>query len=140
MAHLRQLAGDDPRIHLHGRFENRDVAAIVAGLDLLIVPSNWYEVGPLTIMEAFAVGTPVIAAALGNMADLVHDGVDGLHFRPDDAADLARQLRRIRDDPELLPRLRQGIVPPISIDDEMRTLLRIYEDAIAHRGACQEAA
>jgi len=69
------------------------------------------------------------------MADLVRDGVDGLHFRFNDAADLARVLQRLIDEPELLSRLRSGIQKPRSIDDEMVQILAIYNDAFARYAA-----
>ncbi|GAB4197489.1 MAG: glycosyltransferase family 4 protein [Roseiflexaceae bacterium] len=125
-AQVRALAGDDPRIHFHGRFENRRVAAILAGLDLTVVPSTWYENSPLAILEAQAAGTPVVASALGGMAELVRDGVDGLHFAPGDPRDLARQLQRLIDQPELLAQLQRGVVPPTSIEAELEQLLAIY--------------
>jgi glycosyltransferase involved in cell wall biosynthesis len=124
---MRRLAGADPRIHLHGRFANVDVAAILADLDVIVVPSIWYENSPLAIMEAQAAGTPVVTAALGGMAELVRDGIDGLHFQPADAADLARALHRLIDEPGLLPRLRAGSTIPRAIQDEMRQLVAIYD-------------
>lgn len=121
----RQVAGD-ARITLAGRFENSRIAEVLAGLDALVVPSIWYENSPLTILEAQAAGVPVITSALGGMAELVQDGVDGLHFRPGDAADLARQIRRLRDNPELLAQLRAGVRPPPTIDDEFSALAAVY--------------
>jgi glycosyltransferase involved in cell wall biosynthesis len=126
VARLRRLAGDDRRVQLHGRFENQRAAEILGGLDVAVVPSIWYENSPLAIMEAHAAGTPVVTAALGGMAELVRDGVDGLHFAPADSADLARQLQRLLDKPELLPQLRAGVTMPRAIDDEMRQLSAIY--------------
>ncbi len=123
---VRRLAGNDPRIQLHGRFPNADVASILAELDVVVVPSIWYENSPLAIMEAQAAGTPVVTAALGGMAELVRDGVDGLHFQPADAADLARALQRLIDAPALLPTLRAAVTTPRAIDDEMRQLVTIY--------------
>jgi glycosyltransferase involved in cell wall biosynthesis len=131
---LRQLAGDDARIHFEGRFENARVAEILSGLDVTVTPSTWYENSPLAILESRAAGTPVVTAALGGMAELVRDGVDGLHFRPGDAADLARQLQRLLDEPDLLPRLRAGVARnvPRSIEDEMRQLMEIYQGLGPH--------
>jgi glycosyltransferase involved in cell wall biosynthesis len=127
VARLRRLVADDARIHFHGRFENARVAEIHGGLDVAVVPSIWYENSPLAIMEAHAAGTPVVTAALGGMAELVRDGADGLHFAPADAADLARQLQRLIDEPELLPTLRAGVRMPRDIGDEMRQLSAIYQ-------------
>lgn len=127
---LRRLAGSDPRIQLHGRVENARIATALGELDITVAPSQWYENSPLTIMEAHAAGTPVVTAALGGMAELVTHEVDGLHFAPHSSADLARQLQRLIDEPDLLPRLRAGVRPPRSIDDEMAQLVRLYDQAI----------
>lgn len=127
---LRALAGDDPRIHFAGPFAHGQLAGILTGADLVVVPSIWYENSPLTILEAQAARRPVITARLGGMAELVRDGVDGLHFAPGDAGDLARQIQRLRDEPGLLERLRAGVRPPPSIDDEMAELSAIYADLI----------
>ncbi len=128
---LRALAGGDTQIHFHGRFENSQAPTILAELDIAVVPSVWYENSPLAISEAHAAGTPVITARLGGMAELVRDHVDGLHFTPDDSADLARVIQTIVDDPKLIGQLCQGITLPPSIDDEAHTLVSLYERAIA---------
>lgn len=132
---LRRMAGKDPRIHFHGRIENTAVPATLAEFDVAVVPSTWYENSPLTILEAHAAGTPVVTADIGGMAELVRDSVDGLHFRSNDATDLARVLQRLIDEPDLLLRLRSGIQRPCSIDDEMVQMLAVYNDAIARHAA-----
>jgi glycosyltransferase involved in cell wall biosynthesis len=123
---LRRLAADVDRITLEGVFRNEDIAQIHAGLDVLIVPSVWYENSPNVILEAFATGTPVIASRLGGMAELVQHETNGLLFAPGDTADLGRQLQRIADDTALLPRLRAGIGVVKSIEQEMQELVQIY--------------
>jgi glycosyltransferase involved in cell wall biosynthesis len=129
-ASLREQAKGDPRIYFHGRFENVQAPSLLAKLDLAVVPSVWYENSPLAISEAHAAGVPVITARLGGMAELVQDQVDGLHFAPNDAADLARVLQQIVDHPELLSQLRHGITAPPSIDDESGAVVKIYERAL----------
>jgi len=125
---LRRLAGDDTRIHLHGRYQHEQLPQMLAGLDVTVAPSTWYENSPLAIMEAHAAGVPVVTAALGGMAELVDDGVDGLHFKSGDARDLARQLQRVIDEPGLLAQLRDGAArrPLRNVDDEMQDLLGLY--------------
>jgi glycosyltransferase involved in cell wall biosynthesis len=127
---LRRLIGSDPRIRLAGRFENSRLNEVLAQCDAMVTPSVWYENSPLAIMEAHAAGRPVITSALGGMAELVRHEVDGLHFHPGDAADLARQIQRLRSEPGLLARLRAGISPAATIDDEMTTLQAIYSMVI----------
>lgn len=56
----------------------------------LILPSEWYEGLPLTLVEAFACGVPTVVSRLGSMIEIVQDGRTGLHFSPGDSDDLAR--------------------------------------------------
>jgi glycosyltransferase involved in cell wall biosynthesis len=77
----------------------------MAGLDVLVVPSRWYENSPNVILEAQAFNVPIVATGLGGMAELVRDEIDGLLFELNNAQDLARQLQRTFEDRELLSRL-----------------------------------
>lgn len=131
VARLRRMAEGDARIRFHGRVPNSEAPGILAGLDAAVTPSTWYENSPLSIMEAHAAGTPVVTAALGGMAELVRDDVDGLHFAANDAADLARKLQRLVDEPGLGERLRSGIVPPRTVDEEVTELTAQYRNIIA---------
>lgn len=123
---LQRQANGDRRIRFAGRFNHGTINQVLGSVEATIVPSIWYENSPLAIMEAHAAKRPVITSALGGMAELIRHDVDGLHFRPNDAADLATQIQRLRDEPDLLPRLRDAIIPPATIGDEMKTLLDIY--------------
>ena len=88
-----------------GRFDNARLSEIHAELDVLVVPSLWYENAPVTIQEAWAAGTPVVASRLGGMAEAIEDGQNGLLFAAGDAAELARALARLAREPGLGPRL-----------------------------------
>jgi glycosyltransferase involved in cell wall biosynthesis len=125
---LRELAGDDPRIHFRGRFENDRVNQVLGSLDVTVTPSLWYENSPLVVLESRAAGVPVVTADAGGMAELVEDGVTGLHFKIGDAADLAAVLQRIVDQPQLLERLKRGAAahPPRDVDDEVNGLVELY--------------
>lgn len=128
---LRAQIGDDPRITFAGRFPNGQIADVFTNIDALVVPSLWYENSPLSILEAQAARRPVIASNFGGMAELVRDEVDGLLFRAGDAADLARQIQRLRTEAGLLERLHAGIGPTASVDDEMAQLYATYERVLA---------
>ena len=130
-ARLHTLAAGDARIHFDGVKTPAEISALYRSIDALIVPSTWYENSPNTILEAFAHHTPVIASRLGGMAELVQHDVSGLTFQTGDAADLARQLQRLIDDPGLLNRLSQGIGPVKSSAEEMDELEALYREATA---------
>ncbi len=91
----------NPRTRFMGRFDNGKIAEVMADLDVLIVPSLWYENSPLTIHEAWLAGLPVICSDIGGMAELVEDGVNGFHFRMGDAADLRAKMERFIADRDL---------------------------------------
>ena len=79
-------------VHLNGRLHREASLEVLRGAKVLILPSNCYENFPMTIAEAYACGTPVIASRLGAMAELVADGRTGWHFFPGNADDLAKKV------------------------------------------------
>ncbi|MBV9600325.1 MAG: glycosyltransferase, partial [Chloroflexi bacterium] len=109
---IRQLAGDDGRIVFEPAIPSEQVIPTLREFDLLGVPSQWLETGPLVVLEAFAARTPVIGSNLGGIAELVRDGVDGLLVQPGSVADWASALRRLAEDPALRERLRLNVRPP----------------------------
>src|SRR5262249_6760817 len=115
--------------------EPEEVFTRLATLDLIAVPSVWYENRPQVILEAFQAGVPVVASRIGGLPELVADEVSGLLHRPGDAADLARQLRRILEERSLLPPLRSGVPGSPTFEQEMQNLLRIYDGISSRRSA-----
>jgi glycosyltransferase involved in cell wall biosynthesis len=81
-----------PGIELLGRRSRAEVVALMQEAAFLVFPSVWYEGLPMTIVEAFACGLPVIASRLGAMEELIEDGRTGLLFTPGDASDLAAKV------------------------------------------------
>jgi glycosyltransferase involved in cell wall biosynthesis len=69
-----------------------EILSAMKSASLLITPSLWYEGFPMTVVEAFACGIPVICSRLGGLREIVEDGSTGLHFNPGDAEDLAVKL------------------------------------------------
>jgi glycosyltransferase involved in cell wall biosynthesis len=128
-ARLEVLARGMPNVEFRGTYPHNQSASIFADLDILVVPSLWYDF-PLIIYEAFASKTPVIATNLGGMAEAVTHEVNGLLFERGDVDDLARQLRRVINEPDLLEQLRVGIVPVKRIEEEVTELEMIYKDVV----------
>jgi len=128
--HLRRFVDGDERITFAGTFPNEQILEVHSELDVLVVPSVWYENSPNVILEAFAAGTPVIASDTGGMAELVQHEVNGLLFKMGDAANLAHQLQRIVDQPTMLESLKQGIPPARTVQEEMAELVQIYHSVI----------
>lgn len=90
---VTEAARQDPNISYLGRQPSELVMTEMRSARALIFPSIWYEMLPITILEAFAAGLPVISADIGAMgAELVEDGRNGLLFAPGQADDLAAKV------------------------------------------------
>ena len=85
---------------------------LFAAADAAVLSSSW-ENFPHTVVEALAVGTPVIATAAGGVPEVVRDGENGLLVPVGDASALATAIRRYLADPELEERLRSAAAPSV---------------------------
>lgn len=133
-ARLAELGRGLP-VCFHGHFDNARSAEVYARIDLLAVPSTWFENSPLVIHEAFLHQTPVVTSDIGGMAELVRDGVDGLHFRAGDARALASALQRALDEPELLSRLSRDFPRYRTPAEQAAELEAHYRALLARRAA-----
>lgn len=111
----------------------------------LVFPSKWYETFGRVIIEAFAKGTPVIAAELGGAGELVEDGATGFLFAPSDPASAAHALGRIAGlSPEARATMRlaarDAFQRHYSAPANYRQLMAIYETALARSRAHHPAA
>jgi glycosyltransferase involved in cell wall biosynthesis len=130
---LRELAGDDPRISFCGAFSRQNLGRVLSGIDVLVVPSRWYENAPGVIFEAFAARAPVVATDLGGMSEFVRHERDGLLFELENPEDLSYQLRRLREEPGLLDRLRAGISLVKSVAQYADEVERLYASLLWER-------
>jgi len=129
---LRSLAG--PRVIFMGGLSREQVWSCLAEIDVLAVPSLWYEAFSLIAHEAFVAGVPVVASRLGALAEVVHDGVDGLLVPPGDVDAWAAALQRLADSPELLDRLRVGVRPVTDLMRHVQLLTDVYARALPGSG------
>jgi len=123
---LRTISNGASSVNFRGRFMRDYLFSVLSQIDILVVPSIWYENSPLVIQEAFSAGIPVIATNLGGMAEAVTHDVNGLLFERYDVADLAKQMKRVVYEPGLLEKLRSGIPEVKSVESEVEELERIY--------------
>lgn len=104
---------------------------------LLIVPSICFEVFPVVLQEAFAVGTPCAVSNLGSFPTIVQDGTNGLIFEERSSTAIAQLIARVWSDQDLLARLSAGA--RASYEEKyteamnLRRLTDIYRDAMRRR-------
>jgi len=98
------IAGDGPlrdmllkqnlkNIDYKGRVSREQMDVLIRNCIALVFPSIWYECMPMSIIEAFANGKPVIASKLGALEEIVKDGETGLLFEPNNTIDLESKLK-----------------------------------------------
>ncbi|SIT85016.1 glycosyltransferase family 4 protein [Pontibacter indicus] len=116
-------------------FQNREqVLELLKQARALIFSSEWLETFGMTIIEAFSAGTPVIAANIGGAAQLVEDGVNGLHYTPGNAEELAERVHTLIQYPRMIRQLgtaaRQSYEVRYTPEVNYQMLISIYKDAI----------
>lgn len=121
-----RLAG----LRLGGAYEPDRISELLAGCDIGVVPSVWWDNGPQTLMEFQSRGLPVLASRLGGIPDRVEHGKDSLLFRGNDRADAARQITRLLTEPDLIDRLWAGVRPGPTLADHAQEVVAVYEQTL----------
>ncbi|WP_374307669.1 glycosyltransferase family 4 protein [Dongia sp.] len=125
------LAKVEGFVHWHGAYQATEMAGLMRDVDWVVTPSIWWENAPLVIDEAFAQRRPVIASDMGGMAESVRHEVDGLTFRPADAAALADTMERALTEPRLWERLVEGIPQRRTLEACAADHLALYRNLLA---------
>ena len=106
-----------------------------------IVPSEWYEGFPMVILEAYACGTPVLAADIGSLSEVVKEGVTGYRFRSGDVKDLRDKVLEILSDPTQFERLRDTtrseFLQRYTAKTNIEVVSRIYQDVMEENARLQ---
>jgi glycosyltransferase involved in cell wall biosynthesis/O-antigen/teichoic acid export membrane protein len=142
------LAG---HVDLTGWLPADDVQRRYATADVVVVPSVWPESFGLTVLEAFAAGTPVVASDVGGLPDLVRPGETGTLVPPHDPTALADAVSDLLDDEPRRRRFGQAaraVHAELTLDRHVSTVHAAYREAItaprrrepgAHRAAAPGA-
>lgn len=128
---LMEAADGDPRIEFKGSYNFNDVEDILKPIDVVIVPSIWYENAPLTISTSLAYGIPVVTSDVGGMKEMIEDGQNGMTFKIGDSDDLSTKIRLIADNPDLLVKFKRKIRYPIRVEEEAFNTEMVYKQMLS---------
>jgi glycosyltransferase involved in cell wall biosynthesis len=128
---VERAAACDKRIRFLPAITHDQVSAFLTSIEALVVPSQWLETGPLVVLEAFAVETPVVGSNLGGIKELVREGEDGLLVPHDDVSAWTRAMVHLATDPALLDRLRRNIRPVRTMSDVANDMATLYNEIAA---------
>ncbi len=144
-----KIAGDGPMmdalrakaegtsIKFLGAQPREQVFELLKNAKMLLFPSIWYECLPYTLLEAFAIGTPVIVSKIGSIESMVRPGETGLHAEPGSGTSWASAVREAASDPDKLLRIskasRANFEQNYATDANYARMIEIYQDAVGAR-------
>ena len=123
---LQVCAEENQSIELCGTFPNSEIAKVFSGIDVLVVPSLWYENTPLVIYSAQASRCPVVASDLPGLSAVIKNDENGLLFESGSSVDLEKQLARLVTEEGLLQRLSANSRTPKSTEVHVDELLFVW--------------
>jgi glycosyltransferase involved in cell wall biosynthesis/GT2 family glycosyltransferase len=103
-AEIRAAAESSSHIRFHKAVTHADALALIREADVMVCAS-WDETGPLTVIEAMALGKPVLSTKVGVIGENLIDEEDALFVEPGDAFGLADAIQRLVRDPKLVQKL-----------------------------------
>ena len=124
-------AAVSPSVEYLGRQPSAEVLRLMGAAACVVFPSLWYEGMPRTIIESFAVGTPVVACDLGTMSTMVIDGVNGAKVPAGDAAALRGAVGRLaasQGKESLRASTRADFESKYTASNNYEVLMRIYTE------------
>ncbi len=120
-------------IYFKGYLKGKELRSIINESLFAVLPSEWYENNPNSVLEAFALGKPVIGSRIGGIPELVKDGVTGYTFEPGNAEDLSEKIKTLLSDNST--RIKMGHNARMFVEAEFnpekhyQELMKIYEQA-----------
>jgi len=117
-----------------GFMPNDQALDVIANAKLQIIPSEWYEGFPMVVLEAYALGVPLVVSRIGSLEEVVQEGKTGLKFTPGDEDDLAEKVNDLISDESLLSKMKANAQELFknnyTADANFKMLMAIYQQVI----------
>jgi len=124
-------------VEMVGFLSGEKLKRTIANCSFLVFPNNCYHNCPMSILQSFACGKPVIGSNLGSVPELVEDGETGLLFESSNEMDLVEKIRYLYANPETVKKMGQNaqrkVEEDYSAEKYYPRLLQIYEELIPKR-------
>lgn len=116
----------------------QNIPRLLGAMDVFVLPSL-NEALPIVLLEAMAVGLPVVATRVGGVPEIVHDGTTGLLVPPGDEDALTATLNRLAEDPPLRDKIaeagREQVRNEFTIKQMVRNIEALYEGLLARKAS-----
>lgn len=121
-------------VNFLGYMKHDDLIQEIKKSLVIVLPSEWYENNPMSVIEAFAFGTPVIGSRIGGICELVKDYERGLTFDSGNPEDLALKIEFFLDNPHKAKEMGENakifVEQELSAERYYHGLMKIYKEAI----------
>lgn len=94
---LQREYADSEHIEFMGQMSWEEFKPLLQSARFMVIPSEWSENNPLTVIESQSVGTPVLGARIGGIPELIEEGVSGMTFNSGDVRDLRLKIKMMYD-------------------------------------------
>ena len=134
---LRRISQNDSRIEFVGYLSGKKLNDVRRNALAIAVPSEWYENAPLTILEAFALGKPVIGSRIGGITEMIDEGVNGYLFEAGNIDELTHTIDNLfmqneRKIKELGKAAREKVKIEYSPERHYQKLIKTYLNALKY--------
>ncbi len=121
-------------VRFSGFYDGSRLRNLIAGCRFTVLPSIWYEVFGISILESFACGKPVIASNIGGIPEIIEDGFNGLLFEPGNIDNLVDNIDKLWNNTPLCKSLgknaREHVIKYYGPEEHYEKMIEIYKKAI----------
>jgi len=97
----------------------------------LVVPSQWYENNPLTIIESLSLGTPILGSRIGGIPELIENRINGMTFQAGDVMDLIIKINEMLNYKDWnYQQIQSDAYTKFSADNYYKQILKIYNNSL----------
>ena len=125
---LKAVAG--PNVEFVGYKQWPEIKEIVGHARFSVIPSEWYENNPLSVIEAECLGTPVLGANIGGIPELIDNGRTGMLFESGDIEDLCEKIKWMYSCAWEYQQIAMKSMEHYSADVYYRKLMQVYQRSI----------
>lgn len=129
---VKEAAKKHENITYHGFQDRAFILEKLKKTKALLFPSIWYEGMPITILESFSTGTPIIISNQKNVGDFVEEGLNGLHFNSGEPDSLCATIERFNQEAQesFYEEARKSYLKKYSPEVNLKMLSHIYQSLI----------
>jgi len=107
-----------------------ELDSLISSAKAVIIPSRWPENMPFTLLESLSMGTPVIAARVGGLPEVIKDGENGFLFESENVDDLVAKINLLDQLPPDIFQKAIASVSELSLENHLKKLLNIYQEVL----------